>query len=99
MKTRLGFKLVSFFFNGLCYTNKIQIQLKALNNCMVFFHKKIILNFIYFLVVAFLFNGVLLKADEVKKQTLLVGERLVWDKLTLLGFLEKTISLKNSTTT
>ncbi|EMG84705.1 hypothetical protein HMPREF1433_01499 [Helicobacter pylori GAMchJs117Ai] len=25
IKTRLGFKLVSFFFNGLCYTNKIQI--------------------------------------------------------------------------
>ncbi len=67
---------------------------------MVFFHKKIILNFIYFLMVAFLFNGVFLKADETaKKQTLLVGERLVWDKLTLLGFLEKTISLKNSTTT
>ncbi|MFT2607611.1 peptidoglycan DD-metalloendopeptidase Csd3, partial [Helicobacter pylori] len=57
---------------------------------MVFFHKKIILNFIYFLVVAFLSHGVLLKADETaKKQTLLVGERLVWDKLTLLGFLEK----------
>lgn len=57
---------------------------------MVFFHKKIILNFIYSLMVAFLSHGVLLKADEMaKKQTLLVGERLVWDKLTLLGFLEK----------
>ncbi|WP_187901645.1 peptidoglycan DD-metalloendopeptidase Csd3 [Helicobacter pylori] len=60
---------------------------------MVFFHKKIILNFIYSLIVAFLSHlscGVLLKADEMaKKQTLLVGERLVWDKLTLLGFLEK----------
>ncbi len=59
---------------------------------MVFFHKKIILNFIYFLMVAFLCDGVLLKADEsIKKQTFnsLMGERLVWDKLTLLGFLEK----------
>ena len=57
---------------------------------MVFFHKKIILNFIYSLMVAFLSHGVLLKADGMaKKQTLLVGERLVWDKLTLLGFLEK----------
>lgn len=74
--------------------------MKALNDCMVFFHKKIILNFIYSLMVAFLSHGVLLKADGMaKKQTLLVGERLVWDKLTLLGFLEKTISLKNSTTT
>lgn len=77
--------------------------MKALNDCMVFFHKKVILNFTYSLMVAFLFHlsyGVLLKADEMaKKQTLLVGERLVWDKLTLLGFLEKTISPKNSTTT
>ncbi len=57
---------------------------------MVFFHKKIVLNFIYSLMVAFLSHGVFLKADETaKKQTLLVGERLVWDKLTLLGFLEK----------
>lgn len=67
--------------------------MKALNDCMVFFHKKIILNFIYSLMVAFLFHlsyGVFLKADGMaKKQTLLLGERLVWDKLTLLGFLEK----------